>query len=551
MVNRLGGALLLAASLIAALATVPASAATFTSVTGPDPSGVVRETDGSMWVANEFEGSLTNVAADGQIVATVTVTNPQLSALANGSDGRIYVASALGMFSFDPATVQDGSQLSPTYIKPAPSTGCAGAVGAVAAAGAAFIAFTGTGHFDSGNPDSFVECNALGLYNIATGTTTQVSLDSDADYLAYSAGKIWTSESDAGDVERFGVTGSTLVHEVTTELPDSPAGITVVGGTVYTPLYSSNALATMTTTATSSDQPTVLSAPPGVTMTAPHDIFASADGNLYVAESDENDTSPQGAVVRVDLSGQHWSELGLPGGGEAWAIAQGARSDELWVTVRDDRLVHLVSGKPVAVTGSAKTTSPTSAWLVAAVDPRGDDTTMRLEYGTTTDYGKTTPAQSATGVGPRQLTVHLTGLRPSTTYHFRVVASNDLGVVHGDDRTWHTPPGKVDASVAFRVSHPGQATVFSKLIVKHVPDRGRVAVTCHAPGHKSGCPFAHKRLKGRGTVRLTRLFRHRKLPPATVVGIKVTANGWAGEKFIYTTRAHRRPRVTTHRLSPT
>jgi hypothetical protein len=90
------------------------------------------------------------------------------------------------------------------------------------------------------------------------------------------------------------------------------------------------------------------------------------------------------------------------------------------------------------------------ATLRAKVNPEGFATTYTVEYGTTEAYGQATaPVSLGAADGAfHQVVVHLEGLVPSTTYHFRFSADNTnpsvpgTGVEAGEDRTFATfaPP---------------------------------------------------------------------------------------------------------------
>jgi hypothetical protein len=95
----------------------------------------------------------------------------------------------------------------------------------------------------------------------------------------------------------------------------------------------------------------------------------------------------------------------------------------------------------VSGTTSSDFTS-SSVTLKAAVHPQGRATTYYFEYGPTEAYGLQTPQASA-GSGNSALPVSspVTGLSPSTTYHFRAVAINSKGTTRGPDHTFGTLPG--------------------------------------------------------------------------------------------------------------
>ncbi|MCP4690906.1 MAG: hypothetical protein GY859_22835, partial [Desulfobacterales bacterium] len=95
---------------------------------------------------------------------------------------------------------------------------------------------------------------------------------------------------------------------------------------------------------------------------------------------------------------------------------------------------------PGAVTGAASDGTADSVVLNGSVNPNGTPTYYYFEYGETTDYGFTTD-ECAAGSGrdfESAPPLEITGLDPYTTYHYRLVASNVAGVVHGEDQTFRT-----------------------------------------------------------------------------------------------------------------
>jgi Fibronectin type III domain len=96
------------------------------------------------------------------------------------------------------------------------------------------------------------------------------------------------------------------------------------------------------------------------------------------------------------------------------------------------------TGPPVVTTNSASLIASFSATLNGSVDPHGLTTTVYFQYGTTTNYGLTTATQSKTGNTYQNVTANIGGLTASTTYHFRIVATNSAGTRYGSDRTFTT-----------------------------------------------------------------------------------------------------------------
>ena len=104
-----------------------------------------------------------------------------------------------------------------------------------------------------------------------------------------------------------------------------------------------------------------------------------------------------------------------------------------------DRTFKTAFAPPTVTTGSASGLTQTAAALAGTVNPNGVATTCEFEYGTSTAYGKSAPCATAPGSGTAGVSVSasLSGLSPSTTYHYRLVASG-TGNVEGDDATFST-----------------------------------------------------------------------------------------------------------------
>ena len=92
----------------------------------------------------------------------------------------------------------------------------------------------------------------------------------------------------------------------------------------------------------------------------------------------------------------------------------------------------------------------TTATLNGTLDPDGLVTHSYFEWGRTRRYGSTSAVPPGTELGTtvagdKQVNVVAGGLKPETTYHFRLVASNTTyGTTYGADRTFTTLPSIKD-----------------------------------------------------------------------------------------------------------
>src|SRR5262249_10218137 len=97
---------------------------------------------------------------------------------------------------------------------------------------------------------------------------------------------------------------------------------------------------------------------------------------------------------------------------------------------------------PAAATRAASSiTTGTAVLNGSASNPDLLPATARLQFGTTTAYGLNTTLQQIsplTVMAP--VVASISGLAPSTVFHFRLVVSNSAGTVFGADQTFTTAP---------------------------------------------------------------------------------------------------------------
>lgn len=104
--------------------------------------------------------------------------------------------------------------------------------------------------------------------------------------------------------------------------------------------------------------------------------------------------------------------------------------------------VYVVPGKsllPRSVTAGNTVSSDTVATVNGQVGTNGRAVEYRFEYGETDGYGESTPEESLPANGASPVSADLSGLKPNTQYHYRLVVTNELGLVSsGEDRTFTT-----------------------------------------------------------------------------------------------------------------
>jgi hypothetical protein len=111
-----------------------------------------------------------------------------------------------------------------------------------------------------------------------------------------------------------------------------------------------------------------------------------------------------------------------------------------------DGSLQLASGPPSVATRAASAVTASAASLNGTVDPNDLETSYHFEYGTGTAYGTSVPLPSAVGGSgklPEEVSQPITGLKPDTTYHYRLTATNSAGTSDGEDRSFTTGPPTV------------------------------------------------------------------------------------------------------------
>jgi hypothetical protein len=104
-------------------------------------------------------------------------------------------------------------------------------------------------------------------------------------------------------------------------------------------------------------------------------------------------------------------------------------------------LTFTTPAPPAAEVTGASDLGTSSATLHGQVNPHLSTTTYHFEYGPTAAYGSSTQsAQIGADNSSHLLSASLSGLAPGATYHYRLVATNEIGATVSSDGTFTTQP---------------------------------------------------------------------------------------------------------------
>jgi hypothetical protein len=125
------------------------------------------------------------------------------------------------------------------------------------------------------------------------------------------------------------------------------------------------------------------------------------------------------------------------------AVAVNESSGLIYVTDAFKERVWVFGPPTAPVVGKELTAEVTTseAKLGALVSTGGLPTSYRFEYGTSSEYGQSTPfpeGSAGEGIASHTVWAAASGLAPGTTYHYRVAATNELGTSYGPDQTFTT-----------------------------------------------------------------------------------------------------------------
>jgi hypothetical protein len=135
-------------------------------------------------------------------------------------------------------------------------------------------------------------------------------------------------------------------------------------------------------------------------------------------------------------------------------------TNELGTTDGPDHTFTTLPATPPAVsTGGALEVTQTGVVLTGSVGTEELQSSYEFEVGTDTGYGGAKLFGNAGASGTEAVSASLQYLIPGTTYHYRLVATNEDGTTDGQDMTFTT------AGVSAPISQPATAALISSPVV--------------------------------------------------------------------------------------
>jgi hypothetical protein len=205
--------------------------------------------------------------------------------------------------------------------------------------------------------------------------------------------------------------------------------------------------------------------PEGIQLTDCHFEYVTASafetsGFSDLSSGGEAPCVPAPGAIPADASyhAVHAAISGLtPGVAYRYRLAATSDPSQLGGTADSESAIFTTPDRPSVDATSASNLSASFVDLDAQVNPLGADTTYHFEYVDAADYEAaladnaadpyaagasvpTVPADIGAGGVDASVSQQVGGLQSGTTYHFRVVASNEVGETDGPDTTFTTLP---------------------------------------------------------------------------------------------------------------
>ncbi|MGC2373634.1 MAG: hypothetical protein WA484_07145 [Solirubrobacteraceae bacterium] len=203
------------------------------------------------------------------------------------------------------------------------------------------------------------------------------------------------------------------------------------------------------------------------------------------------------------------------------------------------------------VTGEARELSQTSALLTGSLKPNGVDAHYYFQYGETTAYGSTVPVppgDDAGTVAEKHAEVPVEGLTANTAYHYRLVATNELGTTYGGDEVLVTLPNEPVVMSETASGIFPQSALLSAIVNPETANTTYHFIYGLTEAYGSSAPASDLTL-GTGTQGLQALFTIEGLQPDTTYHYAIVATNHGGSRIgpdrTFTTSIAALPEVVT------
>ena len=156
---------------------------------------------------------------------------------------------------------------------------------------------------------------------------------------------------------------------------------------------------------------------------------------------------------------------------------------------------------PSATTLAATAITTNSGILNGIVNANNSTATVTFEYGLTTAYGNIVTASPSpvNGYTATNVSYNLSGLKHSTTYHFRVIAVNGIGTANGNDISFTT----ADSLSVLTTTAATSITENSAISGGNITDDGGLSIlkrgVCWSTSHNPDSSLSTKTSDGSGT----------------------------------------------------
>lgn len=172
---------------------------------------------------------------------------------------------------------------------------------------------------------------------------------------------------------------------------------------------------------------------------------------------------PAGEVVTLTASApEHSSFVGWSGGGCA-----GLGACQVTLAAATVVTAMFAHDRPTLTTAEAAAVTRHTVILTGTVNPEGDASSCRFEYGPTAAYGFEAPCSTHPGSGasPVPVSGELWELAASTAYHYRLVSVNTGGSSYGPDQTFITASEGCASNVALCPVLPAASPIATAALV--------------------------------------------------------------------------------------